>query len=343
MYDEFERALTGRPAKSGLSPFGWVLAGAGLLAAVGVVGAGVVAFDVAHRVERVQHRFERMHHRIGGVPTAVLGSMTARLARMPDLVSMDPERGVAMLADLDGSGDRSDLLRSLMGADVRLPDGSAHPDAPAAPDAPAGPDAPTGPAAPVAPTPSVAPAAPAAPNVPALAADGGSVHIRSDRGDVAIRLRRTDGAGFLTIDSDKGHVRFDLRGDDDGGRLDISTDDGQVAIALGHEADGRPGWVDHLYAVPSGADPVLSLSSDQAQMGAVAWKGDEAPGAVLVGAQSALEAQGYQVRVRDSFRQGDVEHAALWARNETDGRMVFVVAHREHRRTNVLLGYGEKR
>lgn len=312
MHDEFERAMTGRTPRKGLSPLGWVLAGTGLLVTVGMVGAG---FAVRRVVSRVDRRIERVTHRFGATPSLAVANVIGRLAQAPDLVSMEPESGLSLISDLANGDFGGEVQRVMEQADFRMPDGSAHPDATGATGAPAAPE---------------------------VAIDGRSVNIKSADGNVAISLRGARNGGFLTIDSDQGKVRFDLRADDNGGHLTVSTDDGTFDVTLGREAARQPGWVDDVAVLPFDAQPVASLSSEDAQMGALVWKGEEAPGEVLLRYQDRLDAAGYEVRVRESFRQSGVEQASLWARNEADGRMLFLVARRAQGRTDVLLGFGEK-
>lgn len=309
-HEEFERAMTGRAPKKGMGPLGWTLVTFGFLFTVGIVGAGAIAYTVAHRVDHVTQQLGLT----GGV---MAGNLATRVAQAPELVSMDPEQGVRMLSDMDRGDFGKGFVKSLMNGKFRMPDGSAHPDAPDAPHAPGASRA-------------------------DISRDGGSVNIRSRDGSFSLRLDGGDNGGFLTIDSDNGSVRIDVQGDDDGGRLHISTGDDNIAVVVGDNADREPSWVDDLDRVPSAAQPVVSLTSDKAAMGAVAWESDDMPGDVLVRYQQALEDQGYEVRVSERFRQDGSEHAALWARNEADGRMVFVVAVRDQGDTGVFLGFGEK-
>ena len=185
-----------------------------------------------------------------------------------------------------------------------MPDGSAHPDAPEV-------------------------------------GDGASVRIRSGESEVAFDLSRTDDGGLLTIDSDEGRVRLQFVESDGGGHLRIQTDDREVMASFGGDAEEVPGWVGRLQDVPRDAQPVVSIRSERGSLGAVAWESSEDPSRLLASWADALEAAGYEVRVEHRVRNGGSEHASLWARHDSDDRMVFVVAHSGDADGGVLVGYGE--
>ena len=299
MHDEFERAVTGTTPRRGLSPFGWVLVTFGVFALMGTVGVGVIAYKVA---QEVREGIGTVTRELGVAPDIAAARMAARLASVDQLVSMDPERGLALLSDLDGTDRPAELLKA-MTAPRQVPE-----------------------------SPDVA------------SQDGGSFRIDSDEDHVAFNLTRTEEGGFLTIDSDEGSVRLELIGGEDSGRIRIVTDESRVEAAFGDDAERTPEWVENLARAPSRAQPVISLDSDRGRLGAVAWEADEDASAVLASWLAALEAAGYEVKAEHRARDGAEEHGSLWARNEADGRMVFVVAHRDDRgRTGVLMGYGEER
>ena len=58
MYDEFERAVTGKPAKKGMGFLGWIGAGLLFVTVVGVVGAGFAINRAFHKVESLARDFE---------------------------------------------------------------------------------------------------------------------------------------------------------------------------------------------------------------------------------------------------------------------------------------------
>ncbi|HUE96196.1 MAG TPA: hypothetical protein VMN39_06030 [Longimicrobiaceae bacterium] len=305
MHDEFERAITGETPKRGLSPFGWVLATFAVFALVGTVGAGVIAYKVANEV---REGIANVTRELGVAPNIAAARMAARLASADELVSMDPERGLALLSSLDGA-DRPTELMKAMSAPMRSSDGSVRPDAPDA-----GPQ------------------------------EGASLRIRSDDGDVSFNLARTHEGGWLTIDSDEGRVRIEFAGGEDDGRVRIVTDERRVEAAFGRDAERIPGWAGGLAGTPGRAQPIVSLSSDRGRVGAVAWEADEDASTLLASFLESLEAEGYEVKVEHRARGGAGVHGSLWARNQADSRMVFMVAHSEdHGRTGVLLGYGEGR
>lgn len=305
MYDEFEKAMTGRRPRKGLSPLGWILLTFGFMVAVGIVGVGFVAYQVVERVQDVKHD-------LGMAPDLAAARVASRIASAPELISMDPERGVTLLSDLDGRGDGKELLKAFLDA---------------------GADAPPVPGAPQPPTPGQ------------VAVDGaeGTVRIRTGEDDVRFDFRGGDDRAFLSIDSDQGMVRFELEEGANGPRIQVRTDDRELDIVFGADAERAPMWVSRLEDVPGSQQPVISLLSGAGRLGAVAWEADEAPADVLASWQDALEGEGYEVRAEHHVRDSGGEHASLWARDEADGRMVFVVAHQDRDRTGVLLGYGEKR
>jgi hypothetical protein len=305
MHDEFENAVTGETPKRGLSPFGWILATFAVFALVGTVGAGVVAYKVANEV---REGIANVTRELGVAPNIAAARMAARLASADELVSMDPERGLALLSNLDGADRPTELMRA-MAAPMRASDGAARPEA-----------------------------------LEAGSRDGASLRIRSDDGDVSFNLERTRDGGWLTIDSDEGRVRIEFVGGDDKGRIRIVTDERRVEAAFGQDAERMPGWAEGLAEIRGRAQPVVSLSSDRGRVGAVAWEAAEDATTLLSSFLESLEAEGYEVRVEHRARDGVEVHGSLWARNEAHGRMVFMVAHSEdHGRTGVLMGYGEGR
>lgn len=305
MHDEFERAVTGGTAKGGLSPFGWVLTAFAFFALVGTVGAGVVAYRVA---TEVREGIANVRRELGVAPNIAAARMAARLASADELVSMDPERGLALLSGLDGAERPVELLKA-MARPLPAPNGSARRDAP-----------------------------------DVGAQDGASLRIRSEDGDVSLNLQRTREGGWLTIDSDEGRVRIEIVGGEKDGRVRIVTDERSAEAAFGQDAERMPSWAEGLAAVEGRAQPVISLSSDRGRVGAVVWEADEDPATLLSSFLESLEAEGYEVKVEHRATVGREVHGSLWARDEAKGRMVFMIAHRDDGgRTGVLMGYGEDR
>lgn len=305
MHDEFERAVTGGAPRRGLSPFGWILVTFGVFALVGTLGAGVVAYKVANGV---REGIGNVTRELGVAPNIAAARMAARLASADEAVSMDPERGLALLSDIDGTDRPAELLKA-MAAPLRAPDGSARPDASA-----------TG------------------------SDDAATLRIRSSDGDVSFGLPRTNEGGLLAIDSDEGRVHVEILGGEDEGRIRIRTDERRVEAVFGDDAERMPRWAETLAGVRGRVQPVISLASERGRLGAVAWESDEDASMLLASFLESLEAEGYEVKVEHRARDGAEAHASLWARNQADGRMIFMVAHRDdHGRTGVLMGYGEER
>lgn len=359
MYDEFERAVTGRSTSGRMSVLGWIAAGFGFFFIVGLVGIGFAVSRAMDRVEELARDFD-VSGRLADL--AVL----ADLESQKQLISMDPDRGLDFLRGLDGG----DPVEAFMGEVVRGTfDLGAHRDHPShAPGLPALPELPEVPAVPD------APAGPGAPHVSVdrdvvVDVDPSDGHrslvIKADGGDVRFDLVRTDGGGFLTIDSDDGRtridlhrsgdggylaidsedgsVRFDLTKGDDGAQLVIRTDDETVRLGMGDEAEGIPGWVPRFDGMPGIPRPVYSLEASEGILGVVAWSGSAAPADILSWYRAELEAQGYDLRDEVLATEEGMEEGAFWARNEADGRVVFVVVREQDGQTEALLGYGEER
>lgn len=336
MYDEFERAMTGRTPRKGMSILGWLAAGFAFVFMVGVVGA---AFAVNRTVHRVRDEFVRNYDVASGLKGLAGLADTEAQTR---LLSMDPAEGLDFLSSLDGENPAEAFTEAMVrgGFDLsRLEELSRRGDGRAslsAEDVRVDLD---------------------------KARDGGSLVIQAGDEEIRFDVGRTDGGGFLTIaspdgqtrinlvgqedggylsiDSDDGNVRFDLRKQGDGGQLVIRTDDETVRLGVGDGAEDMPGWVP-AFGLPPRPRPVYSLDSEEGVLGAVAWETDATPAEVLSGFFDELEAQGYEVQDRYRHTDDGSDEASFWARNTTDHRMVFVVAHQEQGDTQVLLGYGQE-
>ena len=64
MYDEFERAVTGKSGAR-LSFWGWLSIGLGTLFVLGIVAAGITAVHVKHRVAEIAHVIQ---HELEAIP-----------------------------------------------------------------------------------------------------------------------------------------------------------------------------------------------------------------------------------------------------------------------------------
>jgi hypothetical protein len=337
MYDEFERAVTGKPAKKGMGFLGWIGAGLLFVAVAGVVGVGFAINRAFHEVEHLARDFE-MGSGLAGL------AMLSNLESQTELISMDPEEGLAFLLGMESGDPSSAFLGEMMEGTFDL--------------------ARIGKATRERRVQRVGGDDDVKVNLD-RSDDGGSLVINAGGEQISFNLVRNESGGFLTIDSDDGHtridlvgndeggylsidsdegnVRFDLKKNDEGGELLIQTDDETVRLGVGDDAQDMPGWVPAFDGMPPRPRPVYSLDSSDGLLGAVAWDGDESPSEVLAFYRAELESQGYELR--DSYRRtgDDADEGSFWARNQVDDRMVFVVATREHGETKVLLGYGEKR
>lgn len=321
MYDEFERAMTGRTPRRGMGLLGWALTTVGLLFMVGMVGVAFAVKRATHEVGEFARDFE-FNGGLAGL--AALADVEAQTR----LLSLDLEQGLDFLDGL-GSGDPADAFTEEM---VRGTFDLARVERRARREARV--------------------REVGQPSTPAL---DGDVHVDLDRSDEGASLvinaggealrfdvARTASGGYLSIDSEDGNVRFDLEKQGDGGQLLISSEDGTVRLGVGDGADGMPGWVP-TFGMPERPRPVYSLDSAEGFLGAVTWEADAAPSDILAFYKQELEAQGYELRDRYRRSGAEIDEGSFWARNEADGRMVFVVAHQESAGTQVLLGYGESR
>jgi hypothetical protein len=320
MYDEFERALTGRSARRGLSPLGWIGVSLAAVLLLGVVGVG-------YAVTRVASRARHVVENLGDAQDVAVARVRSRLEESASLVRMEPDAGLAFLRDL-GSGDPSQaILRKVMGGGLDLSDVAAAPssrqrdgDANSMTIHSDDGDVRIG---------------------FSRGRDGGSLTVDSKDGHVRFNLARSATGGSLTIDSDDGHARIDLIRDDDGGRLVVRSDDGSVELAVGSNSGDAPRWVPRPEGMPDAPRPVFSVRGDESLLGAVTWEDDAAPDELLGTYRDTLERQGYQVQAEHRRRGGGQDEASLWARDDADGRTVFLLVRRTDGRTRTVLGYGE--
>jgi hypothetical protein len=348
MYDEFERAVTGR-SKPRLSFLGAMAILAGLVLVLGAVGLG---FAVKRTVDRVQDYARDFAEDLDVQPALVAAEMADRLRSHARLASADPEEGLAFLEEL-GLGDPAEAVLRNMAEGLSTAPGSVQDEQTLPRNEGDG----------------------ASLVIDAdgeevrfdlqRSPDGGSLVIASDQGQVRMDLARTEDGGSLTIDSDDGQVRFDLIRTDEGGYLTIDSDDGQVRfdlvrgegggelriqtdgeafrLGLGTEADETPGWVPRPEGAPRSPERIYSLGSDQEFLGAVAWESDQSPEAILDFYRDTLERLGYDFRASHRLDGEHVSQQSLWAKNQDSGRVVFVVTHQDGGQTKVLLGYGGAR
>jgi len=320
MYDEFERAFTGKRPRRGLSPFGWIVVGVGVVLLVGAVGVGV-------GLMRVTHRVRHMAQELGSSTAVATARAISHLKGSTSLVAMDPDAGLSFLRGLDSGDPSQALMQKVVGSSLDLPDATRTRSR-------SGQDA-----------------------------DVGSATVHSDDGDVHIGLTRGENGGSLILDSKDGHVRFDLvknsnggtltihsaDGDaridlvkgDGGAQLTVHSDDGTIDLSVGSSSRSAPGWVPRLDGMPEATQPVFSLATPDAVLGAVAWEDDTPPGDMVAAYRGVMEKAGYAVQAEHSRSGPNGDEASLWARRDEDGRTVFVLARHLHGSTHAVLGYGE--
>jgi hypothetical protein len=366
IHDEFERAIAGSGRRKGMGALGWLIVSLGMFVVLGVVGAGFAMNRVAHKMEHVLADFDYD-------PGATASRVVERLESHTQLLSADPDQGLAFLRSLRGgdpaqafmgeifdgrwAGDGSLVeLSDLTGIEEGMPsvrqevervrreiDRAQREVERARAQAEAGGNV----------------------HVDVSGREGGSLTIRGDDGQVRMELRRTEDGGFLVIDADDGQSRIDLHRTADGGYLTIDSDDGTVRfglvrsdhgaeltvdsgrgaslrLALGDDAGALPGWVPQLDGMPERLHPVYSLSANDGVLGAVAWQQDVTAQAALDAFRAQLEEQGYDIRAEHTRNGRRYDEGSLWARDVASGRLVYVVAHETADGTKLLVGYGEE-
>jgi hypothetical protein len=346
MYDEFERAVTGKSGER-LSFLAWLSIALGTLFVIGVVGAGLVAVRVRSHVAEMVHVIQ---HELEVGPTLAAEAMVERLESHASLLSVPPEEGVMLLQDLGSGSPEEAFMEEFFGGTLELfPEGREFVEGLKDQAREGFLEIKSGEG-----------------NISMdliRGEDGGSLIIDTDDGQVRFDLRKTEDGGFLAIDSDDGQIRFDLTKSEDGGSLVINSDEGQIRFDVqggenggsmviqtddatlrfgaGDEAEAMPRWVRRVDGMPADPQRVYSLTSEEGFMGAVAWEGDGSPREVLSFYREWLEGEGYELRAEHRLHEEGNDQGSLWARNEETGRVVFLVAGQEEGMTKILLGYGE--
>ncbi|MCG6986831.1 MAG: DUF4097 domain-containing protein [Gemmatimonadetes bacterium] len=318
MYDEFERALTGKTPRKGPSSLGWAAIGLGLVLIAGVVGVGYGVHQVTKRVKHVARE-------LNSTSVAATARVVSHLERSTSVVALDPRDGLSFLRGLAPGDPAQALVSQVVGGQLDLPQGLGAPQEGARED--------------VGSTTIHSDDGDVSIHL-SRGKNGGSLVIDSKDGHVRFDLTKSSNGGTLTIDSDDGHARFDLIKGDDGGRLVIHSDDGTVELAVGAHSRSAPAWVPRPSAMPAETRPVFSLTAPDATLGAVTWEDDASPGEWVAAYRTTLEKAGYEVQVEHGRSGPDGDEASLWARRDRDRRTVFVLARRLDGRTHEVLGYG---
>lgn len=325
MYDEFERAVTGKPRK-GLPLFGWILIVLAFLFMFGIVGVGLAANWIGHRIEEEFSReiavdmadelrdLEReLAEELKGLDVEVAaevaralreveaeleaefgddaphftGNLLSRIEPRISRIVGNPAVGLTLLQDM-GSSDYSErALREVL---------------------------------------------------------EGSLRVRTGDGELTADLWSGDDGGSLVIQgADGGELAIDLVKAEGGGALVLRSDEGTVEFGAGSQAQGLPRWVPVARWLEAGPTPLFSMTSEDGSLGAVAFEADRSPRAVLAYYRERLQAEGYRIREeRSSDRHGALE-GGFWAENHDNDRVVFVAASEEDGVTKILLGYGDER
>ncbi len=352
MHDEFERAMAGEPRRRGLSALGWLMVFLGFFFVVGVVGVGWAISKATHRAKDLAAQFAAGFH-----PVEIANDVVSRLRTHERLLAMTPDEGLRYLRGLDAGDPAEAVLQDVVALPFRtLGDvssalereartgGSASRDGSLTLHSDQG---------------DVRFDLQRRDDGASLVIDsndgrvrldlgrtgnGGFLTIDSDDGSARLDLARTENGGTLTIDSDQGTIRVEATGGEDRARVEISSDDGEVLrLGLGGDAAEIPGWVPRLDGMPDAPRPVYSLEASEGVLGGVTWASDHSSEDVLDFYRNRLEDAGYDLRAEHSRRGAGFDEGSLWARDEGDGRLVFVVARSDREGTRVLLGYGERR
>ncbi len=327
MYDEFERAVTGK-SRSGPSPLGWVFIAVGILFLIGVVGAGATAFYVHRKVEQFAGGLVRQFQQ---GPAEIGAAVVSGLESHARLLEADPLEGLAFLRNLPQDASPEKALMELASLDLASLERMVRdrpPESRTAGDRGSRGREPSSRGGDV----SVSMRGDR---------DGGYLFIQGKDGHVRFDLVREGDGGSLLIDSNEGQVRFDLKRSADGGELVVETEEGTFRFGAGDGAQAPPAWVPRLGGMPADPRRVYSLASQEGFLGAVAWETEGSPRDLLASYRGWLEAEGYELQVEHRLRDGDRDHGSLWARNEALGRVVFMVADHDRSRVRILLGYGE--
>lgn len=130
-------------------------------------------------------------------------------------------------------------------------------------------------------------------------------------------------------------------------RLRIHAGSGEIFIGTGTAAVPPPEWVPRAADRPADARQVFSARLGEGAFGAVSWKADGTPEAIVDAFRAALERDGFTLRgegTHEDASSGSLDSGAtVWAESENGERHVFVVAGRKAGEpTSVLLGYGER-
>jgi len=346
MYDEFERAVTGKNGEK-LSFLAWLSIALGTLFVLGIIAAGLTAVRVKHHVADIAHVIQ---HELEAHPTLAAEAMVERMEFHTSLLNVPPEEGVTLLQNLDSGSPGEAFMEEFFGGTLELfPEGKEFVEG-LKEQAREGFLEIKGDRGKV--------------SMDLIRGeDGGSLVIDTEEGQVRFDLRQTEDGGFLAIDSDEGQVRFDLikgedggslvinsedgqvrfdvQGGDDGGSMVIRTDEATLRFGAGEEAEAMPGWVQRMGGMPADPQRVYSLSSEEGFMGAIAWEGDYSPSEVLSFYREWLEGEGYEIRSEHRVQDTGSDQSSLWARNEEAGRVIFLVAGLDDGMTDLLLGYGE--
>jgi len=324
MYDEFERAVTGR-AKRGIPVFGWILIVVASLFMFGVVGVGFAAYKTATVVKRelsgarageiarelaemerqlatelqgvdgqvaeevslaIREVRREMERSFGNEAPLYAANLLSRMGPEVDRILQNPAAGLALLQDLGSSDSPERALRDVLEGSLRIRTGDGE----------------------------------------MLAElwsgeDGGSLVIQgADGEELNLDLIRADGGGALVIQSPEGHLRF----------------------GAGSEAVGLPGWVPEFHGMPANPQPLFSVASEDGGLGAVSWETDRPLKAVMEEYREMASREGYRIREEHSAHSGNHLEVGFWAENADQGRVIFFSGSQEDGANRVLLGYGEE-
>lgn len=128
-----------------------------------------------------------------------------------------------------------------------------------------------------------------------------------------------EGGGVLTIQTPSGETRIELRGDEAGGFLRISTPDDDIHFGAGGEARSVPGWVP-VHPDARVQKRLFSAATDDGRVGAVLYRIDEDPEAVLEWYRDEMPDGGFRISsTSTTSRDGRVEGKIEWETARAEG------------------------
>ena len=116
MYDEFERAVTGKGGEK-LSFLAWMSIAMGTIFVLFLIGAALAAVKVK---DTVVETIEVIEQELEARPTVAAEAMLARLESHADLLNIPPEEGASLLQDLGDGAPSEAFMEDFFGGSLGL-------------------------------------------------------------------------------------------------------------------------------------------------------------------------------------------------------------------------------